>query len=530
MKKIILIIVLIMFVLLPALLLFLLFPGSTFGSLSSEPSPVPQSPVMDERAVSLHEEWIRNRLLPLVHDALPERGLSLQGLAVAITREGVSLTVGVEIDLPVLPIIDAFPLMLRLRLPITWEEELGIGVDQVKIGRLPIPAFLLRRVLKGVDESADLASLQLPLPHRVDIDAPALYLDLNPFLDSLFPGTRAVDVSTVPDHLQIALALPEQLSQSVQELASLFAGHKEGLRDAVAAALPAEKQEMAEQIEEVLAVAASFTSPDGDALASLGREEAIVSYCEGEAEAGIEGGEFYPLEFGQSLPPGTTVRTGKSSYAELLLPGDNVIKMDESTVLVLEHCFSDGDVHQNSVRQVSGALRSRVAKLKGIDSFYEIKVHTAVMGVRGTDFCTFAERRNEMRIAVLEGEVLVETEESDPLTLLPDETVAIADGKSGGKEPVSDELRSSIDTELEVKTSEEDIRYLSRRNFSAFIMPKVLQYADMWDRLASDEKWEMQYALEDYMAANPGLSRQVDIFFQENNLQDKRKEIEAMFQ
>jgi uncharacterized cupin superfamily protein len=526
MKKIIVIILVLLFVVLPGTLIFLLYPGSAFDTLSSEASPVPGELEADLKSIRLHEEWIRNRLLSALKENLPQEGLSFQGLSFTSTRGGISVGVGVRLDAP---LIGSFPLLLRLRMPIGYDEQLRLGVEDVRIGRLPVPSFLLRRALKRIDKEVDLNALSFPLAHRVDVEGLSLFLDIDPFLDSLFPGARAVNVSAVDNYLVMGIELPNDISAAIESLAADFASHGEGLSQAIAAALPQEKREAAAGIEEMLTAAATFSSSSAAVSGDTRQEGALVSYCEGDVEAGMAEDDFHWVEFGETIPVGATLRTGKNSYVELLLPGDNILKVDASTVLVLEHSQADGEVHQNRVRQLSGALRSRVSKLKGDKSWYEITVKSAVMGVRGTDFCTFADKRDEFRIAVLTGEVLVDADESEPVAVEPEESLTVAEGKSGMKEAIDEKSRKKIEKDLEIRTTDEDIRYLTRGQLISFIMPQVLQYAELWEGLSKDEKWEIQYAFEDYMESNPQLARRVDTFFKENNLEEKRQEIEKMF-
>lgn len=526
MKKTIILLLLLIFIVFPGALIFLLFPGSSFNNLSSEVYPVEMEFEADLKSIRLHETWIRNRLLSAVQENLPQEGFSFQGLSIETDRDGITAAAGARLDAP---LIGSFPLLLRFRLPVQYGEELRVGVEKVRIGRLPVPAFLLRRLAALINENIDVNALSLPLPCRVDPGIPALFLDLEPLVDSLLPGARAVNISTADEYLVVGIELPEELSSGLESLAAEFARHGDDLALVLAAALPPDKREAAEGIENIIKEAGAFGSrPEGVPGESL-REGAVVSYCEGDVEAGMAADEFHWVEFGESLPAGATLRTGRDSYAELVLPGANILKVDESTVLVLEHTAADGDMHQNRINQLSGSLRSRVSKLKGDGSWYEITAQSAVMGVRGTDFCTFADKKNEIGIAVLTGEVIVDAEGSEPVVLAPQERVTVASGITGKKEPLDEESRARIETDLAIRTTAEDIRYLTSGQLIGSIMPQVLHYAELWDALSEEEKWSVQNAFEDYMEANPQLAQRVDTFFKENQLEEKRREIEEMF-
>jgi hypothetical protein len=122
------------------------------------------------------------------------------------------------------------------------------------------------------------------------------------------------------------------------------------------------------------------------AHAATGR--AVVRNVGGTASYAEQGGEWKPLKTGQSIPPGTTVRTGVDGSVDLFL-GDNGpnVHLFDSTTLGLDRLNIEQTgaetVTETQLNLTAGTIRGDVRKMPAAAK-YEVKTPNAVVGVRST--------------------------------------------------------------------------------------------------------------------------------------------------
>ena len=133
---------------------------------------------------------------------------------------------------------------------------------------------------------------------------------------------------------------------------------------------------------------------------------AFVSYAQAAAEVGkavvrsvhgsakySEGATWNDLQSGQTLKPGTAIRTANDSSVDLFL-GDNgpLVKLLENTTLGLDKLNYEvtgvDTVIETSLDLKSGGIVGIVSKLSAA-SKYEVKTPNGVSGVRGTSETEF---------------------------------------------------------------------------------------------------------------------------------------------
>ncbi len=91
------------------------------------------------------------------------------------------------------------------------------------------------------------------------------------------------------------------------------------------------------------------------------------------------------LSFGDEVPVGWTVVTGKDDSAELAMPGNGtIIKLAESTNFKVEALQGSGGAASNDFTLGFGKFRAVAARTKS--DRYNVRGQTTVCGVRGTDF------------------------------------------------------------------------------------------------------------------------------------------------
>lgn len=141
------------------------------------------------------------------------------------------------------------------------------------------------------------------------------------------------------------------------------------------------------------------------AQAASGR--AVVRSVKGTASYAESGGEWKPLQNGQALAPGATVRTGVDGNVDLFLGenGPDVHLFDSTTLgldrLNIERAGAESAV-ETQLNLSAGTIKGEVRKLSAA-SKYEVKTPNTVVGVRGTKYQISA---NGV-VSVIEGSMVV---------------------------------------------------------------------------------------------------------------------------
>lgn len=113
-------------------------------------------------------------------------------------------------------------------------------------------------------------------------------------------------------------------------------------------------------------------------------KEAVLVGAQGSVEVQAPGSRDWTVGILEaSLESGTRIKTGTGSGAVVLLPNGEQLKIDALTSITINKNFRNGS-EGSSLDLQEGKVWSRVNKLKGSDSSFEIITPTAVCGVRGT--------------------------------------------------------------------------------------------------------------------------------------------------
>ena len=139
-------------------------------------------------------------------------------------------------------------------------------------------------------------------------------------------------------------------------------------------------------------------------------ESGLIAYVEGEVTV-RRGSERIDGEIGTGLTSGDVVSTSSGSVAILSLTERGKIKLRGSTVLSLDDIGND-----TTVTLERGGIFSKIWKLAG-RARYEVRTHSTVAGVRGTEFFVAYGRKIEkdfdVWLCVNEGAVEVSLPASD---------------------------------------------------------------------------------------------------------------------
>ena len=126
-------------------------------------------------------------------------------------------------------------------------------------------------------------------------------------------------------------------------------------------------------------------------------------------------------ETGMALYPGDQITTGKLAEVQFVLPPGRQFRLGpEAQVSIDELSSSEGEDQQPVMRLVLGYLWSKIQKLTGRKTAFDLHTPTAVMGVRGTEFETVVSLDAASLVSVDEGKVELDAD---------GETVIVEQGK-----------------------------------------------------------------------------------------------------
>ena len=136
--------------------------------------------------------------------------------------------------------------------------------------------------------------------------------------------------------------------------------------------------------------------------------KAKVMKASGTVEAQVTNGAWAKVAQGASLAEGTKVRTGPNSEAFLRWGDGNTVKISALSQIELTKMQLEGDKAESRIGLTNGKVFSKVGKLNGPGSKFEVKTPLAVAGVRGTGFEAGYVPGQPAVFSVVEGTISVE--------------------------------------------------------------------------------------------------------------------------
>lgn len=138
--------------------------------------------------------------------------------------------------------------------------------------------------------------------------------------------------------------------------------------------------------------------------------QAILAFSDDETQLVITDAKGNPLVPGDGLvlPPGSIVKTLKTTAEIQLKPNGTIIKLAASTTFKIEALKAADGTGTNDFAILGGKIRAVAAKLTGASGTpgYNVRTPTANCGVRGTDFAMKFDPDNQMDwVCVQEGQV-----------------------------------------------------------------------------------------------------------------------------
>lgn len=440
------------------------------------------------------------------------------GADIRLEDESIDLLVGASGILPGAGWSKKGTVRAVARIVMTEEGLMSVTPTILKVGRLRLPVrWLMSASYRNPDDTGFLQDLDSSGITIIPGDDHIL-IDPAPLLGGTIPGMSIRHIRAVRGSLRIALDMPETLTSSIDAVLLAVSESRAELMSSLADVLPADHLDDLEKF-------GSFLASVPEIAAGEPQEFAVVSYLEGSVAGRYPGSrEETPLDYGDRLPAGARVSCGRESYAELALPDNHVVRVMEQTTLVIEETASQ-DTGATILALLSGKARVLVSSLKK-DHEFRLKAPDAVMAVRGTDFVVIISRGGSVTLAVLEGEVAV----NDSVTAVANREITVEKGVVANPLPISPALRDEIAAEMKVRTLPGEFQAHSYRSIAAVGVPHLMEAAAIWAELDNDTQWEVQYAIEDHIAAHPEIQEAVDEFFRVNNLEERRDGFEAMFE
>ena len=159
-----------------------------------------------------------------------------------------------------------------------------------------------------------------------------------------------------------------------------------------------------------------------------------------------DGDEWVPLTEHSIITEGCEIMTGEGSSLELSLPGENIVKIGESSHIRFSTLGSIEvtKIARSDIDILYGKMRAFVAPFRDNSSRFMIHSGNSSIGVRGTDFGVITSRETDStEVLCFDGEVLVspedETIEWEPIVVSVNRELTIAADKPVGEPVLLDE-------------------------------------------------------------------------------------------
>lgn len=211
------------------------------------------------------------------------------------------------------------------------------------------------------------------------------------------------------------------------------------------------------------------------------------------------------INIGSKLSAGTSIRTGKDSFAKLILADRSLIDIGPETIFKLVQCQSSSDRIEIDLELELGGIRANVVPTSKKRKF-ELKTPTSLLGVRGTEFFVSWVKNSSgqvfEQVGVSRGEVLVAKllEKQITPTVLRTGTELRSRGKEGGAfeskidqfsagEQRSLEQKTRATEELAFETLKQELHQDKKKVSKEEVALEIVQSRNMENRkLASSER------------------------------------------
>jgi len=193
-----------------------------------------------------------------------------------------------------------------------------------------------------------------------------------------------------------------------------------------------------------------------------------ISMMVGKVKVRLSGGQFRSARVGMRLHQSDVVKTvGSTSVCDLRTPGGSVVRLDGESVLVMSRLYRDGKikVEKTGLELLAGRVIVKAKKLFKRETFF-IRTKTAIAGVRGTEFVVSIDIKNNTRVGVKSGKVLVSRKLGSAKKAVDTVVKAIAAEKKVLLNPGQQVIIRKKDNDTLTAVADSELLVRKGRNFS----------------------------------------------------------------
>jgi hypothetical protein len=134
-----------------------------------------------------------------------------------------------------------------------------------------------------------------------------------------------------------------------------------------------------------------------------------ATFVKGDVQSSADGAKWANVKRNAEVAPGSLVKTGDSSRAELTFADGSVVRVGPGSQLKVDGAAFDGKSKEVTVQAtlVAGEAWAKVAKLVDDKAKFQVKTANAVAGVRGTVFRVNVDKDEATVVKVYNGAVAV---------------------------------------------------------------------------------------------------------------------------
>ncbi len=115
--------------------------------------------------------------------------------------------------------------------------------------------------------------------------------------------------------------------------------------------------------------------------------------------------DWVQAQNGMEIKKNTLIKTSVNSKASVIFFNNNIIRLDENTEISVNEMISKSTSDKISIYQNSGQTWTKIIKLSGVETDYEIQTPTTIASVRGTAFTTQTLQDGSSKLLVSKGNV-----------------------------------------------------------------------------------------------------------------------------
>jgi len=313
----------------------------------------------------LEEELLNQILLDMVP---PQNLFSISQLQIDCSRNSVSIysEYSLQLSLMDFPIKKDINGSIEALLEVKPEKDVYIiSLKKLKIGRMPVPLFMVRTKLYSrindtipISSNSNTNEFQVDLLSKMEEELSLQGLEQLTFREEgilLILSPKALGLGNLDTNFTDRVI--EQISQDLE--------NKRDIRENPIGKVLVQEMNM-------------FKEADNE-------DRAFLTYIEGDVLL-INKDTEWLANFGDEILPGQTIAVQRNGYCEILLPDGSMVKLMDQAVMKVHQLYYNQGERSIHLDMDSGVLAAKVSKVINQDSKFDINIGSTVMGIRGTSF------------------------------------------------------------------------------------------------------------------------------------------------